>query len=192
MKHLIVVFLLHSTVLFSQNYCWEKTYFYITDSLLTKDYDLDIDSNDICFKAKLLTTSPYGLLKKENVLTEIENQKSTIYKYPYCDSILFIVIGHSQSNSYMTDSTTVTGYYSFGCRYMLAYDLSIHRFYKLNGFENSDYLEFVKDNESNFKLIQSELLKGFKEMYKLSLKSSKKENNKCSCHFINKKEMIIY
>lgn len=97
-----------------------------------------IDSASIAFKAKLFTTSRYGIENKFLILEDIENQELKFLN----SSIPNIVLMRIKFNQkyYMGESREMT--LIGNCFYYIAFNLKNKKFYRLGGFDSNDLQEF--------------------------------------------------
>lgn len=99
------------------------------------------DSIKIAFKAKLLTTSEYGISYKEKILEDIQKQKIVFLNTVY-ENFIFMKITFSQP--YRTSRNT-TRTLIRDCNYYIAFSKLDDRFYRLGGFDYVDINDFFKD-----------------------------------------------
>ncbi|MBP7540805.1 MAG: hypothetical protein KA802_12840 [Saprospiraceae bacterium] len=140
-------------------------------------------SPNIAFKAKLLTLNRYGLTDSSNIMQQVLNQRLKYYYNIEIKNFVFIEINHSQVYSYTTNEGLSETFYAVGCSYFLAYNLHEAKFYRLFGFDISDYSEF-KETVSELKFqnfdLYSDLLNYLSDIY--STCQNKKKIYKCDCN----------
>jgi hypothetical protein len=103
------------------------------------------------FKAKLLTTSLYGIAEEETILNEILSQEVTfIFK---SDKLLIMKIPHEQTY-YIGDSTKYILLVG-NCANYIAYNHQLKKFYKINSNCENDIIDFFSDlNETRIPFTQ--------------------------------------
>ncbi len=101
-----------------------------------------IDSSAISFKAKLLTTSLFGIADEATVLSEIENQNAVFLKSS-AKGMVFIRVDFNQR--YFKGDTSSHSVWLGKCRFYLSYNLQRHRYYRLGGFKELDLKDFFED-----------------------------------------------
>ncbi len=142
------------------------------------------DSLDVLFKSKLLTTSEFGIGKKDKILNDIDNQDATFLKTAY-KNFVFIKVNFSQKYFKLDRSVSML---KRPCSYYLAFSIKDSRFFKLGGFENPDIDDFFKYLEWREKQIfygiSGKEVKGIdiyclKEYFELSSKKRSKKGFNC-------------
>lgn len=154
---------------------------------------LEIDSSAIMFKAKLLTTSRFGIAEPTIIIDEIKKQNAIFLSSP-SENILFIKINFKQKFHEQAEL--------FGeCSYFIAFNQSTMTFYRLGGFDEVDLDSFFKDLEPiDYKLYNIGLTEDSEidfaclaEYSELSSKKQKKRKYECfpKCSDILFKKLII-
>lgn len=144
-----------------------------------------VDSLNIMFKAKLLTTSEYGIFDKETILNDIQNQKAVFLNTVY-ENFLFLKIDFSQP--YRASDNTIETLIR-NCSYYLAFSKIDNRFYKLGGFNLIQVDDFFKDliqreelvfkQSSNNILVEHFNISCLYDYYKMNDKKRKKKGFEC-------------
>lgn len=96
-----------------------------------------LDSTDVLFKAKLLTTSRLGLLSGQEALETIKNQNAVFLDSP-SSNLFFIRVDFDQRKG---SAVEILG----NCSYYLALNEAKLKFYRLGGFDSNDVYEFFED-----------------------------------------------
>lgn len=109
---------------------------------------LEIDIDNIIFKAKLLTIANYGLLGREEIVDTIQNQKHFLYK-PNEDYIIIKILHHQPfevryKNGKLYNSCE--NHFS-NCEFVVIFSFKSYTFYRIKGFEINDFLSLY--NEAN-------------------------------------------
>ena len=98
-----------------------------------------IDTANVLFKAKLLTTSVYGYDDKQRILDEIQNQEAAFLDSPSPElSLIRIRFNQKYINGSKGYFIDVNG----ECDYYVAYINERSRFYRLRGFDVLDLDDF--------------------------------------------------
>ncbi|WP_250433666.1 hypothetical protein [Hanstruepera flava] len=140
------------------------------------------DSVKILFKAKLLTTSEYGIgLDIKQIINDVENQNALFLKTLY-SSFLFIEVEFNQPYR-IINGDIVT--FSRECSYYLAFNIINSRFYRIGGFDTIDIDTFINDlnyqEDGIFKdVINKNEIEGIdvRCLYRYFTLSTKKRNKK--------------
>ncbi|MEJ7643985.1 MAG: hypothetical protein WKF87_05295 [Chryseolinea sp.] len=100
-----------------------------------------VTTDDVSFKAKLLTVFRLGIASPETIMRDLKDQELTFLTAD-TGRIMIMKIAFSQHN-FRGDqvSTTVLG----KCFYYVAYNTEKYKFYRLGGFDSSDAQEFFED-----------------------------------------------
>ncbi len=100
-----------------------------------------VTSDDISFKAKLLTVSRFGIASPETIIGDVNAQKLT-FLTPDTSRIVIMKIEFGQHYFRGEKNlTTVLGQ----CFYYVAYNREQYKLYRLGGFDASDAKEFFED-----------------------------------------------
>ena len=147
------------------------------------------DSVNIAFKAKLLTTSRFGLADTSTIKKSIQKQDLEFISNP-TNSIILLKIKFDQKY-YMNNKNRANFFYG-KCYYYLSYNTKTNKFYRLGGFDSLDIKDFFNDLNYIEKQEKEKLfLKGFDSDYDgidiiclsnyndLSKKKKRKKGFKC-------------
>lgn len=158
---------------------------------------MTIDTLAISFKAKLFTTSEYGISDKEQILKDIENQKIQFLKTQY-ENFVFMKVDFAQPYRIPQESTQTL---NRDCSYYIAFNVTNSIFYRLGGFDKIDidsFFEALEVNESGiFKdIVEGKEIEGIDiyclhEYYKMSKKKRLRKGFKCLDNCSQKTETTI-
>jgi hypothetical protein len=102
-------------------------------------------SDDIVFKAKLLTVFRLGIASPETILRDLNNQELTFLNSD-TSKVILMKIKFGQHNFHGdNNSSTVLGQ----CFFYVAYNSRMLKFYRLGGFDSSDAADFFADLTSH-------------------------------------------
>lgn len=117
-----------------------------------------LDTMSISFKAKLLTTSRFGLADRAAIMEDVVSQKVVFLKSPV-SKIALVKVKFDQS--YFKGSERELTLLLGECFYYLAYNTSNNKFYRLGGFDSLDIEEFFGDLVTDYeKILDIEYLAG--------------------------------
>ncbi|MBK8502529.1 MAG: hypothetical protein IPL46_10115 [Saprospiraceae bacterium] len=131
--------------------------FYVICIFNTLQISAQVDMLELIeFKAKLLTTSRYGMTDAQSkILENISKQEVEHLKVPL-DRFVFLKIRFDQTNDQIR-TRTVSAWIG-SCDYYVAYNYENSKFYRLGGFDSEDVSEFFRDlrSEELIKLLDIE------------------------------------
>lgn len=102
-----------------------------------------IDSASIAFKAKLFTTSIYGVADKLLILEDIQNQELTFIKSSIPDIVLMKIKFGQKYYKEGGHQMDLIG----SCNYYMAFNAKNQKFYRLGGFSSLDIDEFFTESD---------------------------------------------
>mgnify|MGYP006921593043 CR=1 FL=1 len=105
-------------------------------------YSQTVDSSAVMLKAKLLTTSRYGLCLNDSIISDIANQKGNFLK---SNSSNILLLGIQFGQKYCLGGQDMQILWIGDCTYYLAFNIKKNKFYRLGGFDKLDTEDFFGD-----------------------------------------------
>lgn len=153
----------------------------------TKQYKVDtyLDTNDLIYKAKLLSLIEYGIPSRDTLTDVLVHQPYILTHSKTNPTIILINIVNTQKIVFREKDYWVYDYLRIPCSYYMIYEQQTRKFYKIGGFEIVDFMIFYNDLreliclEYLFEEPGFELLKCNYQKYILKRKYKKLECNIC-------------
>ncbi len=143
-----------------------------------------IDTQSILSRAKLLTTEKSGVMNSNIVVADVLTQKTEVYYAENQLDVLYIFINHGQKYYHDYSNGKIDyEHYSVGCVFLIVYNSIDNKFYKISGFEASEFDDFKHDIKKH---LPSQTHKTRKILNQL------KKASDCNCEYNESNRIYVY